>query len=398
MGKGIKGFLLGIALLYNPLYSSTVIDDFLFQSQKKLAKYSLDIDKFDRNYIDKARLSVEHSHFSDLEREYAVRVYTKSKAELDNQEDMYNLKKSLYHGKRDLEVSDLLKSRYMLVLEAMYLDRERYLLDEEISLQKLQYKFEKTMIKDNNDIVDIYGSKQNIERLKLQKKKSIYRYEKLLGEIHSFVPYYDKTAIKDQINQYLFVSPSSLLKRLFIQFNTDTLLDEVILQNSKDKIALAEEKLKSMQIKNYIKLDNIEIKFDDSKKRKNALSLGISVEIPIAQNSLNYLDERLKVEAIKHSTDVKIQRIEKKIESVKDDIHYLLQHLKDIKLLKYSQQNISHIALSLKVKKEQLKLKKLETKTLYQVLKKYIQLLYLTGSLDDYVYKNLIFQKVKLGE
>ncbi len=176
------------------------------------------------------------------------------------------------------------------------------------------------------------------------------------------------------------------------QLNLD---NNILLKNDNYKLALVKQKVKSFKIQDDIKLDNIELKFNDSKKRKNALSFGFSVEIPISKNNSKLINEKVKLLALKNKINEDKINLVHKIAILKMQIHDTINYFAKID----DQINTGTLSskrkhytpkLLLKIKKKNIKLEKAKAKTFYQLLEQYLTLLYITDTVGNSNLKNMI--------
>ncbi len=372
------------------LNASSVINDFLSIENSDEIDTFLRESRFEKSYIDKARVTIEHSHFSDIEREYAIRVYTKSFDEVDNEEKLYNLNKDIYAEKNQLTKLDLLKNRYKILIETMYQNRLLHLLLNDMNLKQNSLDLRKSSLEKESDILKLHTIKQSINDTERQQLKYQQKYQRLLYKIQRILKVENLNNIREEINQNIFLDPYKIINYVSKNIESNEILNQNILSK---KIALAEEKIHKERIKDTIKLNNIDIKFDDSKKRKNSLSIGVGIEIPIAKNNTNVLEEQLKLMSIKNKIEENNSKTKNRIIELKQDIEYLIDYFKKIdnqisKINVDSEKSFYPIEFSLKIKKQNLKFEKEKAKTLYQMLNKYTTILYLTNRL-----KNSNFQK-----
>ncbi len=389
-----------ISVLTIQILNANLIDNFLHIDYDKDSSNNLLIDKeFDYNYIEKARVSIENSHFSDIERDYTIRLYTKSFSQVDNEEKIYNLTKKLYQGEIHIHKMDLIKDRYKILIETMYKNRLLHVLLEEMNFKQNSLDMKKNLLEKESDIITMYDIKKSINNIELEQLKEQRRYQKLLYKIQRILKIENLSTIREEINQHIFLKPYKIME--YINQNIELILKShtnLFSINNINRLELAKEKMRSENIKDNMKLDNIEMKFDDSKKSKNALSVGLSIEIPIAKNSTNILKEQLKIFDIQNKIEKRNIDLNNRTIELTQDIKSLMNYFKraDIQKSKINiddKKNIYPIKFLLNIKKQHLKVEKEKTKTLYQILNKYITLLYLTNQLENSDFKDILKNK-----
>ena len=389
-----------ISVLTIQILNANLIDNFLHIDFNKDSSNNLLLDKkFDHNYIDKARINIEHSHFSDVERDYTIRLYTKSFSQVDNEEKIYNLNKKLYQEEIYLQKMDLIKDRYKVLIETMYQNRLLHVLLEEMNFKQNSLDMKKNLLEKESDIITLYEIKKSINNIELAQLKEQRKYQKLLYKIQRILKIENLFTIRREINQHIFLDPYKIMD--YINQNIGSFPKSNINIFSKSnisKLELAKEKMRSENIKQKMKLDNIEMKFDDSKKSKNALSVGLSIEIPMAKNSTNILKEQLKIFNIQNKIEKIESNLNDKIIELTQDIKSLINYFKKVDIQKSkinikNKKNSYPIKFLLSIKKQHLKFEKEKTKTLYQILNKYVTLLYLTNQLETSDFKDILKNK-----
>jgi hypothetical protein len=294
---------------------------------------------------------------------------------------------------------DLIKDRYKVLIETMYQNRLLHVLLEEMNFKQNSLDMKKNLLEKESDIITLYEIKKSINNIELAQLKEQRKYQKLLYKIQRILKIENLFTIRREINQHIFLDPYKIMD--YINQNIGSFPKSNINIFSKSnisKLELAKEKMRSENIKQKMKLDNIEMKFDDSKKSKNALSVGLSMEIPMAKNSTNILKEQLKIFNIQN----KIEKIESdlndKIIELTQDIKSLINYFKKVDIQKSkinikNKKNSYPIKFLLSIKKQHLKFEKEKTKTLYQILNKYVTLLYLTNQLETSDFKDILKNK-----
>ncbi len=386
------------------LNANSTIDDFLSEYETNTEEIiSPDVsqpseNKFNFNIIEKAKLSVEHSHFSDVERDYEIKLYTKSFSEAENEEIIYNLKRDLFLKKDLLAKNKILKNRYETLIETIYQHRVITLINKEINIEKKNLKITKAMAEKESDILKIYNIQDDINNLNLKKFQLKQENNIFLENISLILNDININEIEKEISENIFINPSTVID--YISQNIDTLSVDIknslFLKSNADKMNLSKHKLDLIESKNSLKLDSVRLKFDDSKKSKNAFSIGVSVEMPIASNDSKVMNEKLKFLSLQSKANKNIQNIQNRVKKLKIDIKYLSEYLKKIdnqinrSTISKDRNSYYKIKLSLKIKQKNIKLEKAKAKIVHQILQKYINILYMTDTIKESELKNLI--------
>ncbi len=389
--------LLSIIIYSSNILYASVIDDFLLvknnsnDTDKVMQKF-----QFESSYIEKARVNVEQSHFSHPERDYALRLYTKSSQEIENEERLFNLNKEIYKEKNNLEKIDTLKNRYKILVETAYQSRLLHMLLDEMNFKQNTLDVRKNSLEKESDVINLYEIKKSINNTELQQLRYQQKHQRLLYKIGRVLGIEDLSLIRKEINQNIFSNPTKIINYISQDIKENNQLSSNLFsKNDNYKLELAKERTKTEKIKDQIKLDNIEVKFDDSKKMKNSLSVGLSIEIPISKNSADIAKEQLKLLSLKNKIDRNSNELKDKIIELKEDILFL------IKYFNKTSTQISNINLDdgqgtypikfiLNIRKQNLKFEKEKAKTLYQITDKYINLLYLTNRLENSNFKDIL--------
>jgi hypothetical protein len=160
-----------------------------------------------------------------------------------------------------------------------------------------------------------------------------------------------------------------------------------ILERNFDKVRLEEQKIKTIQDKDNIKLDYVGFKYDDSKKSKNAFSVDVAVEIPISNESQKIINEKIKLLKSKERVLKNRQKIKNKISILQQEIKGLIEYFYkvDAQLNGTSPRKNSTYAYKLyeDMEKRNIKLKKERTKIAYQIMQKYISFLYWSNNITN---------------
>ncbi len=391
-----------LILIHKLLSADSVIDNFFLSEVDENIDAIISQKESNNKFglIEKAKLSVEHSHFSDVERDYTLKIYTKGFSEAKNEENIYNLRRDLFIKKGLLSKSKALRDKYKTLIEAIYQDRLLTLTNREIRIEKKNLKITKAMAEKESDILKIYNIQDNIDSLKLKKFQLKQEHNIFLENI-SLISNSEIKDIKREINDYIFTH--SIKTTNYISQHIDTLSidveNNILLNSDADKIRLSEHKIDLIKAKNGIKLDSIQLKYDDSKKSKNAFSVGLSIEVPIPPSNSKIMNEKLKFLSLKSKADKDSKSIQYRVKKLKIDIKYLSKYLKKINH-QITKSNIStpknsyyKIKLSLKMRQKSLKLEKRKSKILYQILQKYITILYIADKLEESKLKDIIRDK-----
>jgi len=397
-----KKTLLFISVLSTHLTANSIVNDFLFSKQSIQNSESIESiyqnNEFQKSYIEKARLSIEHSHFSDVERDYSLRLYTKSVSEIENEKNLYFLEKDLNLNKQYINYLNTLKQRYEVFLELVYRYNLISLIDEEINFREEVLNKAKYFIDNKSDISSVYSKKIALSDTRLSKSRLQYRYNNILSQIKQVIENKDTKDIEKEINLSLFLSPYSCID--FISKNLDNNIslsadNNPFLKNSINRVHLTQQKLKSTEIDNDIKLDNIELKYDDSKKRKNALSVSIGIEIPFSEDRTKNIKNKIKLLTEKQKLIQNRQKIANKVSNLKKEINEYINYFNEIDVQISDnipkKSNFYSYKLFTDMKKREIKLKKERSKIVYQIAQKYISFLYWSNTIEDTKF-NTLFQ------
>jgi hypothetical protein len=399
-----KKTLLFISILSTQLTANSIVDDFLFTDQSTINQNGESIksiyqnNEFQNSYIEKARLSIEHSHFSDVERDYSLRLYTKSFSEVENEKNLYFLEKNLYLNKEYINSLNILKQRYDVLLDLIYKYTLINLIDEEINFKKEALKKAKFFIDNKSDISAVYSKKVALSDSKLSKSKLQYKYNNTLSKIEQILKNRDRKDIEKEMNLSLFLAPFNCIN--FISKNLENNMsatedNNLFLKESINKFYLTQQKLKFTEIENDIKLNNVELKYDDSKKRKNAMSISIGIEIPFSENRAKNIKNKIKVLTAKQKSIQNHQKITDKISYLKKEIKEYINYFNEIDAQisdnTPKKSNFYSYKLFTDMKKREIKLKKERSKIVYQIAQKYIALLYWSNTIEDTKF-NTLFQ------
>jgi hypothetical protein len=388
--------LLLASVLSTHLYANSIVADFLSATKNITLQENETLESiyqrnaFKSSYIDKARVSIEHSHFSDVERDYSLRLYTNNPIDIENQKKIFNIEKKLNLNEKNIDTLSTIRERYQLLSELIYKYSLITLLDAEIEFQQNALKKSAYYIENESDVMKVYKNKEKLQDMKLEKAKLHLQYNNLLSQIEQLLEDQKREDIENAINLSLLLSPYSVATFISENIdpnNSDILESHPILERNFDKVRLEEQKIKAIEDKNNIKLDYIGFKYDDSKKSKNAFSVDVAVEIPISHESQKIVNEKIKLLKSKERVLKNRAKIKNKISILQQEIKELLQyfHKVDAQLNETAPRKNGMYAYKLydNMEKRNIKLKKERSKIAYQLIEKYISFLYWSNNLKN---------------
>lgn len=402
MKRFLKKVLLFSSLLLTGLSAGSVVTDFLLATESDIdtqyrsiaSLYEESAPKY--NYLDKARVSVRHSHFSDIEREYALRLYAKSPADLENETKSYALEKRLALSDENIALLNIRRQRYEVVLELLYKYSLLQLVDDKIRFEKEILHNARYFTQSESDITTVYKKKEALNDTKLEQSRVQMEYNGLLTEIAQTVSKENK-AIEKELNLLLFSPAYALIDHISKNFddNVSVSVDEnPILVKSFERVDLARQKVKSQQDKSGIKLDYVGLKYDDSKKSKNAFAVDVAVEIPLSKDTTRIVSEKVKLFKNRQKAEDNRKKILQKISrlhhEIKDLIGYFYTVDSQIKETIPRKNNYYAYKLYESMKKRDLRLRKERLKVAYKTAQKYVAWLYWSNKLHETDFSKLL--------
>lgn len=358
--------------------NATYYDSSIEKKKELFEKYA-----YKRNYIEKLRSKVEVSEFEDIETMYSIQAFPKSFSEMDIEEKMYQLKKSFYTSQR--ESSKKVKDRYMTVLEAFYHKQLYRGIHKQIKLYKEKLDLASNTLYKSSDVEKLLKIKHKLADLEIKSFKREKAYEILLNSIKSQLASSKKLDL--EFSQNWVIGSIEMVK------NLDSIISNVsFVPKKKDlyDVALLQQKVALEDAKNKWKIRNFGLDYDDSKRRGNAFSMSMSIEVPLdGENDSKQLNSRLKLLKAKDKLLNMENSIDDKVSLLKDKIIYFSQYIQKIndsyinvdKYVAFFKTSGVDPQFLLDLKKENLAYDMEKIKAYFAMRKVYINLLALSGRL-----------------
>ncbi len=410
MKRLLKKVLFFAPLLLTGLSAGSVVMDFLSAADSDIdakyrgiaSLYEEDVPQF--NYIDKARVSVRHSHFSDVEREYALRLYTKSLSDLQNETKSYALEKRLALSDGDIALLNIRRQRYEMLLELLYRYSELQLLDDKKRFEKEALHSMRYFAQSESDITGVYKRKEALRDIELAQSKLQMEYNALLTEIAQTVNKKNE-AVEKELNLSLFLPAYTLLDYIVADLDKNVSAAGVdenpIVVKSFERVNLARQRVKSEQDKSSVRLDYVGLKYDDSKKSKNAFAVDVAVEIPLSRDRRKIVREKVKLLKDRQKAEENRKKIVQKVSrlhhEVKDMMTYFYTLDSQIKETRPKKSNYYAFKLYESMKKRDLRLRKERLKVAWKTAQKYVAWLYWSNRLHETDFSKLL-QRTQSGK
>jgi len=399
----LKNLLFLLALLPVYLSADTLIDNYLSAEESDVTAQSKEVASLyqkyqpDNSYIEKARLSVRHSHFSDVERDYALRLYAKDPAEMRHKREIHALEERLALTDGAVRLLNIRRDRYETLLDLLYTYSRIRLLDDEIAFGKEALRKAKYLVQNASDITAVYKKKEALSDARLRRESLQMQFDALLGDIVEVTGVKKTSEIEKSINLLLFVSPYSVVDFISsdIENNNSLLAEEhPVVVKDVEATKLVEQKVKSAEDENGIRLDYVGLKYNDSKKSKNAFAVDVAVEIPFAKDTEKILSQKVKLLKKRQKALQNRKKIARKREGLKHEIRNLIHyfHALDAQISETVPRKKNYYAYKLyeSMQKRNLRLQKDRLKVSYRIAQKYIELLYWSNRLHSNKFAKLL--------
>ncbi len=404
MKKAIQ-YTLFLAMLSS--LNASILDDFLetknimqlHQKQDKL----FEVYPHESKLFENVRLNIEHSNFDELQRKYRLRAYTRKPGSLKSEKRQYQLQKSYIKAMQSWDKNSILQERYSILIEALKQNSLLKLLSEQIAFEQKALQTLSSYVQNNQDILKLEAIKNKIAKLKLQYSQSEQSYTQQLLTIKFSLenPTTTIDAIKNEIQNLSHFETQKLINFIINTPLPHEPTNNITSIQKKYELNLAKQRLHTLDDQHKIGLDNIEMEYDDGKKSKNALSFGLSFNIPIHTDQSKIIKEKLKLSSAKESLTKAQKELNHQLLTLKNEIEYNINYLtllqKEMKRDSFtssvSEINFNTLKFLLEQKAQKLEVKKNSMRTLYKVEKDYLTLLYLTKNIDNPQFRQLILNR-----
>jgi hypothetical protein len=391
--------------LSNVLYAQSIIDQYIFASDDIVTlderKQLFDEHKFKQNYFDKVRLSAEFSKFSDIESEYAIRVYPKPISQVDIEQSTYEIRKQQIENQFYTKSLKNLKLKYNVLLDAYYQKKLLQNLKSMIKLYKAGVKNSQLNVQNSSDIENLSNLKDRLKNLELSYLQKSHQYQNSLAKIKFKVPNVNIKDIEIEFKNRTILSSDKIVELILQNNYFDSKNSTIPSQNDTYERKLLQKKSALKKLKNQITLESVELKYDDSKKINKNLSIGINVEIPIGgDSSYDLVNTKLRLLSLQNRMSANKIDTQHQISKLIEDMTFLHNYNNSIKV-HYEDKQIFHSKyvkfeqiepkFLLNLKKKNFDYEKDMIKIQYQIHKKYLELLYITNTLDGNTTENQIF-------
>ncbi len=390
-----------IFLFTYALSADTIFEDFLSSQSGDLNLNSIQAQKefiskneVSKNYVEKIRLNLGYSRFdrSDINDEYEIRVYPKTPSQIATQERLYNLKKEQldinYQEARGL----MLKNRYALLLDA-YLKKRVY--KNMQNMLELDKKRLNLSIKTTDTVLDIYDISKLQNRVRdrefllLEQKE---HYQTLLKEIGRYITSVDIKEIDRAIENISFIEINEMVE------HKDS--EKISTKKEQIRLQILKEEIKLDKISNSLRLNSLDLGYEDRGKIDKSFSVGLSIEyawpkrdsLENIENTLELINRQNRVLTIKEREQSKILSLKKEIEVLKNRLIHLKKSIKDDKFYNsYRKLKNQDPLVILDLRKRELEIKEKTIKVEHRLYSKFIDFLFATNALT----KDALFQKYK---
>jgi len=392
--------------LGNVIYAQSLINQYIFSPDKNkispdTTKQLFDNYQYKKNYFEKVRLSADFSEFSDIESEYAVRLYPKSSSEMKLEKSNYNLKKEQLenqYGSKDIKD---LKQKYETILAAHYEYKLLQNIESMMEVYKSGIKSIKNNIQNSSDIENLSSISDKLETLKLIHFQKKHQYKNTLSKIKLNLTDANIEDIEFEIQNSQVFSADKIIELMLQNNYEETIGNSSSDQNNLYQSKLLENKLALKKIKDSITLESVELKYDDSKRTNKNLSLGLHVEIPLGEsNNMDIINTKLKMLSLKNKISSTKILTNYKVSKIIEDIKFLHTYNQNIQkqsiekqsfYKKYTKLEKLNSKFLVNLKKKNIEYKKDMITTDYQLHKKYLDFLYETNTLCCNAPANKIF-------
>lgn len=353
--------------------------------------------------FENARLNIEHSNFDQLEKKYAIRAYAKKPGSVQSEKRQYTLQKKYVQKMQNWDHNTQLQERYSILIEALKQHNVLKLLQEQILLEQKTLQILASYVHNDQDILKLETIKNKIAKLKLQYTKTDQSYINQLQNIQYYLqnPNITIDTIKNEIQNITHINSQK-----FINFMTNTplpldLKNNITLLKKEYSLNLAKERLQTLKDQKKIGVDNFELEYDDGKQNKNALSFGLSFNIPLDTDRSKMIKEKLKLSSAQESLIESQDTLNQKILILKNKIEYDINYLtlleQELKkdTFKSSVNKIDFYTLKFLFhqKSQKIEIKKSTIDTLYNLKEHYLSLLYLTKNINNPQFRQLILNR-----
>ncbi len=325
-------------LLAEPIFEKFLLSTHMHQNLKNIeAKQEVFAqNEFDKTLIEKIRFNMGYSRFDkeDINAKFELRIYPKTASQKDKEEVIYNLTKNKVNISYEDAKTKVFKMHYNLLIDTNFKKRSYQNIQNILDLKKKQLGIALSFTESVSDIVNLAKIKNGVQKIEynlVQKKKN---YHDGLLKIKQYIPDVEIEKIDEAFEKRPFINIQKIID--FINQNKNN-FPKISLKKEQLEVMLAEDKIELTKIANDLRINSIDLKYENENKFKKSLSIGLSLEKTWpGSNTLKSVNEKIKFLEAQNELNEKREDTNYKISSLINEIDTL-----NSKLL-YAKENIEN--------------------------------------------------------
>ncbi len=286
--------------------------------------------EFNQIPLEKVRINMSYSKFNEknIDDEYAIRVYPKTFAQKTTEEKIYNLSKNRLDIMYQDAQQKALKMHYYLFLDTYFQYRYYNHLQEVAELNKKRVDMAIDTASTTSDIVDLFKLKHKMNSSDftlLEQKKSYYS---ALSYMQRYLPNITIQEINEAFENISLLEAKELA--LFVNKYKNNFFESIEQSLKREKIAiqLAKERMKLNKLNSSLRINSLDIEYENRDTFKNSLSIGINIEYAWPNhNSLTSISDKLRLISAKNELLATKERINYQISKLIREINSLNSNL-----------------------------------------------------------------------
>ncbi|MDY6861820.1 MAG: hypothetical protein SV062_02405 [Thermodesulfobacteriota bacterium] len=380
-------------------FLATAENDYLLPYQNEKIHF-LNSSSSNTPFLDRVEFRTESDEFEINRQRYSVRLYPNGWGETEAGKKIYDVTLQFNKTQYDLLFHQALKKRYTLIVDFLHTGTMIELHKKLMVLYEDRVTaFKKNINSLDFDINDLIEAEDALINLKLE----LMDMESMKRGIEDVirVRLNAKESIKFDTDKIIGIS---FIEKNLYQFNRTPDMDNVYLRNSSLSLELARSRYNLEKSENKRFISFFEASYDNEQRydSEEAFSLQLGVNLPfinsnrleINRRKLRYLAEKGENENLKARLSENLQIVTNVLKSFIRKHKVLLKkkendHIES-SIKTYSQIEGLNPMILLKIKESSLKRDIALERIKYEIFKKYIELLDVTGRLSDKPLKNYI--------
>lgn len=384
-------------------FIKTAEEDHAVKNQKEIVDY-LDNSDVSTPYLNRIELRTETDEFDADKQKYGVRFYPKGWGETKYSRQISETAKASSRTEYDASYHEALKNRYLLVLE--YLETVELIgLKEKLALvceDRIKVLKKRSAGSLSFDISDLIGAEELLTRLRLE---LVGLENKKSGTLHQISLAADSKVGVNFFKESLVRIDG--VKRLVAEAKDRKYLDNINLQDMKNKVDLAMDKYNLEQAKSRDYISFFEVSYDHGKSddEDKAYAVEFGVKLPlinpdqdeITRKKVGFMKERLAFEEEKRAFSEKIISLSRSIDRLISQYEIIEQNQKhgnaqeslgaSLKIGGTDPLNI------LKIKETLLKSDIHLVQTGYEIRNRFVDFLDVSGKLSEKPFRNYLAEQ-----